>query len=276
MPMTRRRLSAVLAAATLLVAPAAMAQSSLPAVSEVNGKVSLESGVSGGSGDTSGIGIAKGSITTPLGHSFGFQLDGLAGTSYDTPFFGGTAHLFWRDPDIGLIGPIVSIAGSDGDRVGWYGAEAEVYAGLFTLGAWGGYHDAVDNVLGIGANSGFYGGSIKLYATADLALSLTANSEFQQFRGNAMVEYQPTLFARHNMSFFVDGAMDDRSDYTVTAGIRLYFGPDKTLIRRHREDDPPDPGAAYEAAFTTTVPPPVIAANRAQQIIALGGHMWLP
>jgi hypothetical protein len=295
MPTNRRRLSALVAVILLLGTTAARAQSNLPAVSEVNGKVSLESGVTGGSGDTSGIGIAKGSITTPLGHAFGFQLDGVAGTSYDTPFFSSTAHLFWRNPDIGLIGPIASIAGGDGDRAGWYGAEGEFYAGRLTLGAWGGYHEAVDNVVGVSAHSGFYGGSIKLYATPDLALSLTANSEFQQFRGNAMMEYQPTLFARHNMSFFVNGAMDDHSDYTVTAGIRLYFGPDKTLIRRHREDDPAEASAAaYEAAFAATVPPPVIAANRAQ-LAALAGsnflgqnapsitavesayaHMWLP
>ena len=32
----------------------------------------------------------------------------------------------------------------------------------------------------------------------------------------------------------------------MTAGIRIYFGPDKPLIRRHREDDPT--GSMLEAA----------------------------
>ena len=33
--------------------------------------------------------------------------------------------------------------------------------------------------------------------------------------------------------------MGEYSSYSVTAGVRFYFGPDKSLIRRHREDDPP-------------------------------------
>jgi PPE-repeat protein len=49
------------------------------------------------------------------------------------------------------------------------------------------------------------------------------------------------------------------SIYAVTAGLRLYFGPDKSLIRRHREDDPRATGPAYERAF---IVPLVVSANR--------------
>jgi hypothetical protein len=269
-----------IAIAALFIAPAAIAQESLPAVSGVNGKMSVEGGVTGGDGQSSGIGVVQGSIATPLAHALGFQLDGLASTSYDTPIFGGTSHLFWRDPAIGLVGPVASVAGGDGYRLGWYGAEAEFYAGLFTFGAWGGYHEAVDNDLGLRVASAFYGGSAKVYPTPDFALSLGVTSSFQKATLSATLEYQPDLFARHNMSFFINGDRADDS-YTVTAGIRLYFGTDKTLIRRHREDDPAEwlnataaaaesaaaqataAAAAYEAAFGGTVPPPAIAQNRA-------------
>ena len=280
----------LLALAALLVAPAALAQESLPAVSGVNGKMSVEGGVTGGDGQSSGIGVVQGSVAAPLAHALGVQLDGLASTSYDTPIFGSTAHLFWRDPAIGLLGPVASIAGGDGYRLGWYGAEAELYAGIFSFGAWGGYHEAVDNELGLRVASAFYGGSAKVYPTPDLALSLGVTSSFQKATLTASLEYQPDLFARHNVAFFVNGDAADDS-YTVTAGIRLYFGADKTLIRRHREDDPAEwlnanaaaaesaatqaaaAAAAYESAFGGVVPPPVIAQNRTQLLNLLATNL---
>ena len=233
-----RRLPGILATTVLLAAPVTCAQADGPAVSALNGKLSSEGGVAGTGGASSGIGVVQGSITAPLGHAFGFQLDGLAGTAFNSTFGGGTAHLFWRDPSIGLFGPVVSMAAGSGTRLGWYGAEAELYAGLFTFGAWGGYHEAVNNGFGIGASSGFYGGSVTFYPLPDLALSVGATSEFSQVTGTGTLEFQPNLFARHNVAFFVNGAVADQSTYGVTAGIRIYFGADKPLIRRHREDDP--------------------------------------
>ncbi len=233
-----RRLPAILATTVLLAAPVTCAQADGPAVSAFNGKLSSEGGVAGTGGQSSGIGVVEGSITAPLGHAFGFQLDGLAGTAFNSTFGGGTAHLFWRDPSIGLFGPVVSMAAGSGELLGWYGAEAELYAGLFTFGAWGGYHDAVNNRFGISASSGFYGGSLTFYPLPDLALSVAATSEFSRVTGTSTLEFQPDLFARHNVAFFVNGAVADQSTYSVTAGIRIYFGADKSLIRRHREDDP--------------------------------------
>jgi hypothetical protein len=273
--MKLRDLAAIFVTAILSAAPIASAHADGPAaaVSAVNGKISGEGGVTGVDGHSSGVGMAKGSITAPLGHAFGLQLDGVAGTSFNAPFGGGTVHLFWRDPAIGLFGPVVSIAGGSSMRLGWYGAEAELYAGLFTFGAWGGYHDAADGDFGISAGSGFYGGSVTAYPIPDLAVALGATSEFKRIAGTAALEFQPDLFVRHNVAFYVNGELSQHSTYSVTAGVRFYFGPDKPLIRRHREDDPPSIGtaaAAFEAALNATVPPAVIAANRTQlqQLIA--------
>jgi hypothetical protein len=221
-----------------------------PAVSAFNGKLSTEGGVAGDSGDSSAVGLASGSLTTPLGHAFGLQVDGLAATGFNSFFGGGTTHLFWRDPAIGLFGPVASVQAGNGIRLGWYGAEAELYAGVLTFGAWGGYHDTVDNRVGINGSSGYYGGSLTAYPIPDLAVSLGANGEFGHVTGSGTLEFQPDLFARRNVAFFVGGGVSDRSAYSVTAGIRFYFGPDKPLIRRHREDDPPSLAWSIEAQYT--------------------------
>jgi hypothetical protein len=232
---------AVLLAATLLLSASvvpAHADGPAPAVSDVNGKISSEGGVTGFGGDSSGVGVVKGSLTSPFGHAFGFQLDGMAGTAFNAGFGGGTAHLFWRDPAIGLFGPIASVEGGSGIRLGWYGAEAELYAGLLTFGAWGGYHEAVDNRFALSASSGSYGGSLTIYPIPDLALSLGATSEFSHVTGTGVLEFQPDLFAHHNVSFYINGGVGEDASYSITTGVRFYLGPDKPLIRRHREDDP--------------------------------------
>ena len=65
----------------------------LPAVSQTNGKLSAF----GGSQDGGLYGVT-GSLTTPLGHDFGLQFDGMVGSGKDAAFYGVGGHLFWRDP----------------------------------------------------------------------------------------------------------------------------------------------------------------------------------
>ena len=262
----RRRSLPGLCALVGITFASASAQADGPAVSALNGKLSSEGGVTGSGGQSSAIGVVEGSITAPLGHAFGFQLDGMAGTAFNSTFGGGTAHLFWRDPSIGLFGPVVSMAFDGGERVGWYGTEAELYVGRLTFGAWGGYHDAVDNNFGISASSGFYGGSLTFYPLPDLALSAGATSEFGRVSGTGTLEFQPDLFARHNVAFFVNGEVADQSTYSVTAGVRIYFGADKTLIRRHREDDPVTSSAAVQ--------PLQVAANRNAFVQAIRSNIF--
>ena len=45
-----------------------------------------------------------GSVTVPIMHQFGFQADGLYSRISNLGFDGGAGHLFWRDPEIGLLG----------------------------------------------------------------------------------------------------------------------------------------------------------------------------
>ena len=207
-----------------------------PAVSEVNGKFSVEGGgVGSNSQGSSGLGVAEGSFTVPLGYSFGLQLDAGAATAYNNFFGGGGAQLFWRDPQRGLFGGFASVAGGNGATLSWYGAEAEYFAGPVTLGAYGGYQAAYYAAVPSG---GLVIGRLTYYPIPDLALTagggVVANNGFGRLR----LEYQPELNGRRLMSFFVNGGAGADASYSVTGGIRFYFGPEKTLIRRPREDDP--------------------------------------
>ncbi len=223
--------------------------SGLPAVSGLNGKFSLESGVEGTPGGSNALSIASGSITMPLGHAFGLQVDGNGVTS-DGLFGGGsTAHLFWRDPAIGLLGPYATIEGGADGHVGWYGAEGELYAGLVTLGANAGYLDTAALTAAGAQSGGFYTGHLTGYPVPDLALTAGLRSIVGHVAATGGVEFQPTFGQQHNISLFVDAEAGAQSSYTVLAGLRIYFGSDKTLIRRHREDDPaanPDWGFTFE------------------------------
>lgn len=223
-------------AATIALIAASTAHAEGPAVSETNGKFSLEGGAVGNnSNGSSGLGIVQGSFTTPLGHSFGLQLDAAAATAYNNFFGGGDAQFFWRDPQLGLLGAFASVGGGRGNTVSWYGGEAEYFVGPVTLGAHAGYQVVYNNTA---ANGGFGVGRLTYYPIPDLAFSggggVFVNSGF----GRVMIEYQPELNGQRSLSFFVNGGAGSNAAYAATAGVRFYFGPEKTLIRRHREDDP--------------------------------------
>ena len=58
--------------ATLMISAGSVAQTTeSPAVSAVNGKLSLEGGAAGTKGVSAGAGLASGSLSVPLGTSFG-------------------------------------------------------------------------------------------------------------------------------------------------------------------------------------------------------------
>lgn len=218
----------------VLASSAAWAQG--PAVSEVNGKFSVEGGgVGSNSHGSSGLGVAEGSFAVPLGYSFGLQLDGGAATAYNNFYGGGAAQLFWRDPQRGLFGGFASVAGGNGATLSWYGAEAEYFAGPVTLGAYGGYQATYNAAVPSG---GLVIGRLTYYPIPDLALTAGGGVVASNGFGRVKLEYQPELNGRRSMSFFVNGGAGADASYSVTGGIRFYFGPEKTLIRRHREDDP--------------------------------------
>lgn len=231
----RGPLRSVLASSMVLMA-ASTAYAEGPAVSELNGKFSVEGGAAGSNGrGGSGLGIAEGSITTPLGNSLGLQGDGAIATVHDDLFGAGAAQLFWRDPQLAQLGTFAAYGGRGGDTVAWYGGQAEYFAGPVTLGAHGGYQSSNSDYA---SDGGLVLGRLTYYVNPNFALTAGGGSVVDRGFGRVNLEYLPELNGRHSVSFFVNGGAGSDESYVATAGTRLYFGPEKSLIRRHREDDP--------------------------------------
>jgi len=272
----------------------AMTLGEKPAVDGVNGKLTVYGGAGQGNSINiagipglsparsstvwKGVGGAIGTISVPLGHSFGGQLDLGSGAFGNRPFGDAAGHLFWRDPDRGLIGAYGSglLYGNHVGRGAWMTAgEFEVYLGKFTGRAVIGVQGASSYSAGLNPFEVYsYGGpsafttsdyftdivEAKFYPIDDLALSV---GHFYTFGRNAVmgeVEYLLPQFRGGNIapSAFVQASYGWNNSSNIMAGIRVYFGNhDKTLIRRQREDDPKSMvGLVCPSSTQKIIPPP--------------------
>jgi len=130
---------------------ATMTSGTKPAVDGVNGKVEIYGGAGQGnavnisgipglspaqfSTNWNGEGGAIGTITVPIGHSFGAQLDLGSGAVGNNASGAAAGHLFWRDPDKGLIGVYgdgLLLGAKVGTGVWTAAGEFEAYLGRFT------------------------------------------------------------------------------------------------------------------------------------------------
>ena len=233
-----------------------------PAVSGMNAKIAAIGGVADMDDVSSQeIGLVIGSVTVPLGHAYGLQIDGLAG-DHGGDFVGGVGgHLFWRDPAVGLLGltgayaasdsgsfsssTVVTVAGptttttvtsaTTSDReIVRLGGEGEYYVGSVTLGGNAGYQ------FGRGIEDGFFGiASLRGYLTDDLALAVSAH--YAEGSGTSVsigAEFQPGLGGLPGLAVFADATAGSDDFMQALFGIRYYFGAPKSLIDRHRRDDP--------------------------------------
>jgi hypothetical protein len=253
----------------------AMTSGTKPAVDGVNGKLTVYGGAGQGNSINiagiaglspaqsstvwKGAGGAIGTISVPIGHSFGAQVDLGSGAFGNRPLGHATGHLFWRDPDKGLIGAYGSglLYGNNVGRGVWTAAgEFESYLGKFTGRAILGVQGASSYTAGLSPFEVYsYGGrsaftqpdyftdivSATFYPIDDLALSVGHVYSFGRNAVTGEVEYLLPQFRGGNIapSAFVQAAYGWNNSSNIMAGIRIYFGNhDKTLIRRQREDDP--------------------------------------
>lgn len=218
-----------------------------PAVDGVNGKIS-------GFGSTNDIGSlygVDGSVSLPLGHGFGDQLDGLV-PQLETDRMGTAAahgvgaHVFWRNPDKGLLGLYGHYGSTDLTESASFRAidfEAEAYLDLFTLTALVGAEDGrlvnsdVDE-FDLGTN---------VFSSAFLIYSPFDNIELSMGHRYIVKDHSATVGTKwafgqrvcQNTSFCTRISYSDNNDTSAAIGVRYYIGKkDKPLIRRHREDDP--------------------------------------
>ena len=179
-------------------------------------------------------GFGAGSLTIPVHENFGAQLD-LAGglTTHGRALKGAAVRLFWRDPDRGLIGPTFTRAGLGARFFNRVGLEAEYYRPAWTLALRGGYQNGSYDHTGYGA------ADFRWYATDDLMVEAAFRAVGDDRFGRLGVQWQPVpekLPA--GLVLFGSAGVGDEGYTHVLAGLRFYFGPSKSLKRRHREDDP--------------------------------------
>ena len=240
-----KQLSALLISGTVFTGVAIAADTQalpaqLPAVAEVNGKAEFGGGFGGmtGFGNTNPI-YGAGSITVPLAEAFGAQADFAVTNRFGQTEIGGAGHLFTRDPNRYLLGAMGGY-GTFGAATGlWIGPEFELYANQFSFEGVGGYLRVTPNGLA-GYDKLYAIGNIGFYPTNNLRFTVGAGTVADFKTAHVGAEY---LLAGQGLpiSLKLDGQIGDNNFYSATAGISFYFGgPNKDLIRRHREDDPPN------------------------------------
>ena len=239
---------AVAVAAVLSLAYPMGAQAE-PAVSGLNAKVSAFGGGGdfAGNGDR-GLGGIAASITAPILLNLGLQVDGAYARLGDDNFFDTGAHLFWRDPAVGLIGiygGYAHIDGFGGQDFGRVGAEAHRFLGNITFEGTAGirFGDIPDRAYG--------SAKLQYYATDNLMFSGGYTYEGRSF-GTLGAEYQLASRDGMGMALFADSQIGNRDTFTVLGGLRLFFGGNDSLISRHRRQDPgnyvlPDMTAGQQA-----------------------------
>ena len=210
-----------------------------PAVSAINGKIDY----AGGNMNSSEGNNFGGSISLPISHQFGFQADALYSRISDLNFYGGAGHLFWRNPETGLLG----ITGGYLYRDGWdtintfqVGAEGQLYYKQFTFGFFGGvgsiYYEYTAPFIDTNPTKFVGRISADYYPLENLRVGAAFVTAFQNNLGRGEIEYQTPIpgVALTGEVAFGDHGYDD-----WLLGVRYYFGKHKTLRARQRQDDPP-------------------------------------
>ena len=210
-----------------------------PAVSGVNGKMDY----SGGEMNSSAGHNISGSISLPVSHQFGFQADALYSRISEVNFYGGAGHLFWRDPDYGLLGLTGGYLYRDSmDSVATFqsGVEGELYWHRFTLGFFGGVGNInyqystpfIETRLNrfVGRVSADY------YPLDNLRVGAAFSTAFREELGKVDIEYQTPI---NGIALTGEAASGNYGYHHWLLGVRYYFGSKKSLRARQRQDDPP-------------------------------------
>lgn len=239
----------------------------LPAVSEINGKLEIAGGFLRVPGTTLGHARINGALSIPVGDRFGLQGDAALFNTIGGVGAGGAIHAFTRDPSFYLLGVTAAAVRVPGATLWAVGPEAELYLDQFSIEAWAGYASLnYDNAALVDLGGGFAIADLAYYITDDFRVSVGGRHMFGVNQLRLATEYQVTSF---DIPFSVTGEGRFASDGSIVAtiGLKHYFGdPDKTLIDRHRQDDPPDRAldffsAAGNLPYATPAAGPTVDSN---------------
>tara|TARA_R110002124_G_scaffold281740_1_gene456365 strand:- start:4380 stop:5240 length:861 start_codon:yes stop_codon:yes gene_type:complete len=255
--------SAALAADPVMVTGIPVEPVVLPAVSGINGKIAFE----GGMFDEEEFGVAAGSLSLPIGTRFGFQIDGMAGMRDEEFVGGGGGHLFWRNPDYGLLGVYGSYTQRDDfdGSVSRVGVEGEYYWSNWTAKALVGWEflEADTDTIVLESDDNFFAFSdISYYAADNLQLSVGHRYTNERNALALGVEYQlDQQVLASGVALFAEGRIGEDDYQAAWGGVRFYLGDSKSLIRRHREDDPDFMGDEDLFALQGCVPDPRVLSD---------------
>jgi hypothetical protein len=231
----------------------------LCAVSGVNGKLEGAGGFIENDVDNGARGHLLGSVSFPLGCAWGLQIDAGIGDLAGSTSGGLATHLFTRDPESHLLGFYAQWGAVGRDDLWRLGAEAEYYLGNISLEGLGGWENTDS-----GGDDVFAALALAYYPMDNLRLNIGYHRFFETDAAAGGFEWLPdNSIIGSPVSFFAHAAVGDDDFATVFGGVRIYFGgPEKSLIRRHREDDPSAKGIFQllnENARSSTppAPPPV-------------------
>ncbi len=207
-----------------------------PAVSEINAKTHFSAG---DMNSDDGYNF-DGSITFPVMRHFGFQADGIYSRIGGEDFYGGAAHLFARDPDLGLVGFTGGYLTRKGVDTYQFGVEAEWYLNRLTLGTFAGVGKiSYDNAAPfIDTNPTRFVGRVSAdyYLLDDLRVGASYVTAFHDNLYKGEVEYQTPI---RGVALTAEVAGGDNGYDHWLVGVSYYFGGNKSLRDRQRRDDPP-------------------------------------
>jgi hypothetical protein len=225
-------------------------QQPFPAVDGINAKID---GYGGGANRSNGFYGTSGSLSIPLAQQWGLQLDGDLGSDSGIGYQSGAAHLFWRDPSIGLLGAYGSYSHDNGfndlvlghisENAAHFAAEGEYYLNRWTLSGVAGVETVGihSDALPLSVPNRFFDEvSVSYYVTDNFKLSAGHSYTFATHFLTLGSEYGIALGGGRMASLFANGWIGESGNNGALAGLRIYFGQhDKSLIDRHRQDDPP-------------------------------------
>lgn len=246
---------AIAASAALALSAPALARE--PAVSVTNLKVTAE----GGSVDDEGGWLGVAALTAPLGTEWGVQAEaGVFGVDDDSSY-GLAGHVFKRDPESYLAGVFLAYAHEDAFdfEVTRVGGEVEFYLDRVTLIVKGGYQfaDLIDDTA-------FGEAELQWYASSNFVLKGGVSFDEDAALGHGGAEWLLGGSGLPGLALRADAYVGENDFDSIMGGLTYYFGPDASLVDRHRKQDPDsalfDLFQAIEAeragAVTASPPPP--------------------
>lgn len=233
-----------IAALALLVLAATLPALSPKAQAQWSGSLAPRGGVQDSDATGSaGAGWLDGTLTFGLGRGLTAKAE-TAGAQYDSlSTLGGRAQLWWRDPNLALLGALAEVSDRDGLTQTRAGVKGEFYLGPITLRGQAGYVfgdrkgalTVEDSTYGV-VSAGFYGLP---------GVGLNGGVAGQDGRALGFLGAEARIPGLPDfMTVTLDGAAGPNGYRQALLGLRFYFGQaaGEGLQDRHVGDTPGFPG----------------------------------